>query len=34
MFDAMLIFRCMLVCVCVRESIEYNVEHSSNEIKM
>ena len=33
MFDAMLIVRCMLVCVCVCVSIEYNVEHSFNEIK-
>ena len=34
MFDAMMIVRCMLVCVCVCVSIEYNVEHSFNEIKM
>ena len=34
MFDAMLIVRCMFVCVCVCVSIEYNVEHSFNEIKM
>ena len=33
MFDAMLIVRCMLVCVCVCVSIDYNVEHSYNEIK-
>ena len=30
-FDAMLIVRCMLVCVCV--CVGYNVEHSFNEIK-
>ena len=37
-FNAMLIVRCMLVCDCqmhvsVCVCVEYNVEHSFNEIK-
>ena len=31
MIDAMLVARCMLVCVCV--SIDYNIEWTFNEIK-